>query len=209
MHLQVAPDQAAPGSGNDLMLGADAPLWAAAQVPLVNEMYMPLPPPRVGLAGHALSLSDQQVSCVRHWSMHAGVWLLSHATGWCEPVAWYAHVSPGNQARTMRDPCLDDLCTAYFSQAISLSLAEAEGHATYNRPPMIAGADLHQLQQLPSRRADRGVLDAECGRLPLRHALLLLRGGVRQVGQRAAHLLLLRLVGWHWAPMRCDSRAIN
>ena len=67
LHPQVAPDQAVPGSGNDLMLGADAPLWAAAQVPLVTEMYMPLPPPRVGLAGHALSLSDQQVGCICGW----------------------------------------------------------------------------------------------------------------------------------------------
>jgi hypothetical protein len=62
VHMQVAVNQAAPGSGNDLTLGADAPLWAAAQVPLVDEMYIPLPPPRVGLAGHALSLSDQQAS---------------------------------------------------------------------------------------------------------------------------------------------------
>ena len=67
MHPQAAVDQAAPGSGNDLALGADAPLWAAAQVPLVNETYMPLPPPHVGLAGHALSLSDQQVRCMSYW----------------------------------------------------------------------------------------------------------------------------------------------
>lgn len=57
---QVVRNRAGTGT-NDLALGADAPLWSAATVPLADEAGKPLPPSHVGEAGHAMSLSDQQV----------------------------------------------------------------------------------------------------------------------------------------------------
>lgn len=63
LRLQVVRNQAGTGA-NDLALGADAPLWSAATVPLADEAGKPLPPSHVGEAGHAMSLSDQQVCMV-------------------------------------------------------------------------------------------------------------------------------------------------
>lgn len=57
----MVPNSVAADGKNYLRLSADAPLWVAAQAPLSDERGAPLPPPRVGLAGHALALNDQQV----------------------------------------------------------------------------------------------------------------------------------------------------
>ncbi len=56
----MVPNSVGADGKNDLKLGADAPLWVAAEVPLSDENGLPLPSPRVGLAGHALALNDQQ-----------------------------------------------------------------------------------------------------------------------------------------------------
>lgn len=90
------------GGTNDLTLGADAPLRAAAAVPLTDEAGLPLPPAHVGEAGHALSLSDQQVLMV--------------LLGKCEPynIAFETHLGP-ILADTQQNCCCLYCKTACFA----------------------------------------------------------------------------------------------
>lgn len=57
----VVPQHSTKPGTNDLYFGGDAPLWVYSTAPLTLSDGRPSPPPIPGGAGHALSLSDQQV----------------------------------------------------------------------------------------------------------------------------------------------------